>query len=256
MFEKQHSANRCVFHSMSPLLLERSHPLKWCSFLLHLTSATHVDAHVVGSAETCSCIAHGLKSTQDASFVHFEPALAVLAAKAFENWMHGMAEVCEGAVAVSGWVLTDRHDVRPCAASGLYRATMSVSNVNVVIIGNVVEVAASCGSSTSTNMFSFGRVFKIKTSAMPCPWPLIPCVRHLIGHVWLADAPGRQHDVKSTPCRPWHWGVCNWGFGCSIFIWTRILNQNKCKTVSVAAHAVRLTPRWPRLVSRCPRQTT
>ena len=29
---------------------------------------------------------------------------------------YGMVEVCEGApVAVSGWVLTDRHDVRPCA---------------------------------------------------------------------------------------------------------------------------------------------
>ena len=43
---------------------------------------------------------------------------------------HGMAEVCEGApVAVSGWVLTDRHDLRPCAASSLHRATMSVSNV-------------------------------------------------------------------------------------------------------------------------------
>ena len=39
-------------------------------------------------------------------------------------------EVCEGAlVAVSGWVLTDRHDVRPCAASSLHRVTMSVSNV-------------------------------------------------------------------------------------------------------------------------------
>ena len=33
---------------------------------------------------------------------------------------YGMVEVCEGApVAVSGWVLTDRHDVRPCAASSL-----------------------------------------------------------------------------------------------------------------------------------------
>ena len=43
---------------------------------------------------------------------------------------HGMVEVCEGApVAVSGWVLTDRHDVRPCAASSLLRVTMSVSNV-------------------------------------------------------------------------------------------------------------------------------
>ena len=43
---------------------------------------------------------------------------------------HGMAEVHEGApVAVSGWVLTDRHDVRPCAASSLHRETMSVSNV-------------------------------------------------------------------------------------------------------------------------------
>ena len=29
----------------------------------------------------------------------------------------GMVEVCEGApVAVSGWVLTDRHDLGPCAA--------------------------------------------------------------------------------------------------------------------------------------------
>ena len=28
---------------------------------------------------------------------------------------YGMVEVCEGApVAVSGWVLTDRHEVRPC----------------------------------------------------------------------------------------------------------------------------------------------
>ena len=43
---------------------------------------------------------------------------------------NGMVEVCEGApVAVSGWVLTDRHDVRPCAASSLLRETMSVSNI-------------------------------------------------------------------------------------------------------------------------------
>ena len=43
---------------------------------------------------------------------------------------YGMVEVCEGApVAVSGWVLTDRHDVRPCAASSLHRETISVSNV-------------------------------------------------------------------------------------------------------------------------------
>ena len=41
-----------------------------------------------------------------------------------------MVEVCEGApVAVSGWVLTDGHDLRPCAASGLHRGTMSVSNI-------------------------------------------------------------------------------------------------------------------------------
>jgi hypothetical protein len=33
---------------------------------------------------------------------------------------YGMVEVCEGApVAVSGWVLADRHDLRPCAASGM-----------------------------------------------------------------------------------------------------------------------------------------
>ena len=42
---------------------------------------------------------------------------------------HGMVEVCEGApVAVSGWVLADRHDRRPCAASSLHRGTMSVSD--------------------------------------------------------------------------------------------------------------------------------
>ena len=41
-----------------------------------------------------------------------------------------MVEVCEGApVAVSGWVLADGHDLRPCAASSLHRGTMSVSNV-------------------------------------------------------------------------------------------------------------------------------
>ena len=41
-----------------------------------------------------------------------------------------MVEVCEGApVAVSGWVLTDRHDRRPCAASSLLRVTISVSNI-------------------------------------------------------------------------------------------------------------------------------
>ena len=42
----------------------------------------------------------------------------------------GMVEVCEGApVAVSGWVLADRHDIRPCAASSLHRGTISVSNI-------------------------------------------------------------------------------------------------------------------------------
>ena len=48
---------------------------------------------------------------------------------------YGMVEVCEGApVAVSSWVLTDRHDLAPCAANGLHRATISVSN----IIGGMV----------------------------------------------------------------------------------------------------------------------
>ena len=43
---------------------------------------------------------------------------------------YGMVEVCEGApVAVSGWVLADRHDLRPCAASSLHRGTISVSNI-------------------------------------------------------------------------------------------------------------------------------
>ena len=43
---------------------------------------------------------------------------------------YGMVEVCEGApVAVSGWVLTDRHDLAPCAANSLHRVTISVSNI-------------------------------------------------------------------------------------------------------------------------------
>ena len=38
---------------------------------------------------------------------------------------YGMVEVCEGApVAVSGWVLTDRHDLAPCAANSLHRVTI------------------------------------------------------------------------------------------------------------------------------------
>ena len=43
---------------------------------------------------------------------------------------HGMVEVCEGApVAVSGWVLTNRHDLAPCAANSLHRETISVNNI-------------------------------------------------------------------------------------------------------------------------------
>ena len=39
---------------------------------------------------------------------------------------YSMVEVGEGApVAVSGWVLTDRHDLVPCAATSLHRATTS-----------------------------------------------------------------------------------------------------------------------------------
>ena len=37
---------------------------------------------------------------------------------------YGVVEVCEGApVAVSGWVLIDRHDLGSCAANGLHRGT-------------------------------------------------------------------------------------------------------------------------------------
>ena len=55
---------------------------------------------------------------------------------------YGMVEVCEGApVAVSGWVLADRHDVRPCAASSLHRVIISVSN----IIGGTGTLGIACG---------------------------------------------------------------------------------------------------------------
>ena len=44
---------------------------------------------------------------------------------------YGMVEACEGApVAVGGWVLTDRHDLRvlvaPCAVNSLHRVTISL----------------------------------------------------------------------------------------------------------------------------------
>ena len=43
---------------------------------------------------------------------------------------YDMVEVCEGApVAVSGWVLTDRHDLAPCAANSLHRVTISVNGM-------------------------------------------------------------------------------------------------------------------------------
>ena len=43
---------------------------------------------------------------------------------------YGVVDVCEGApVAVSGWVLTDRHDPAPCAVNSLHRVTISVSNI-------------------------------------------------------------------------------------------------------------------------------
>ena len=58
---------------------------------------------------------------------------------------YGMVEVCEGApVAVSGWVLADRHDVRPCAASSLHRGTITVSNI-IGGTGTLVVVGKRCG---------------------------------------------------------------------------------------------------------------
>ena len=43
------------------------------------------------------------------------------------NWWYGRGQ--SAPAAVSGWVLTDRHDLVPCAANSLYRATISVNNV-------------------------------------------------------------------------------------------------------------------------------
>ena len=57
--------------------------------------------------------------------------------------LYGMVEVCEGApVAVSGWVLTDRHDLAPCAANSLHRETVSVNNV----IGGTGTLGNSVGT--------------------------------------------------------------------------------------------------------------
>ena len=46
-----------------------------------------------------------------------------LTLKSFTRRSFDMAEVC------GGWVLTDGHDLAPCAANGLHRVTMSVCNV-------------------------------------------------------------------------------------------------------------------------------
>ena len=59
---------------------------------------------------------------------------------------YGMVEVCEGApVAVSGWVLADRHDLRPCAASSLHRGTISVSNIGHLAI---IHIHHTCAASS------------------------------------------------------------------------------------------------------------
>ena len=43
---------------------------------------------------------------------------------------YGTVEVCEGVpVAVGGWVLTDRHDLAPCAANSLHRVTISYTDL-------------------------------------------------------------------------------------------------------------------------------
>ena len=74
------------------------------------------------TATSCSC-SRGRPSHL------FAPRVLVTVRNLLMVW-YGMVEVCEGApVAVSGWVLADRHDVRPCAASSLHRGTITVSNI-------------------------------------------------------------------------------------------------------------------------------
>ena len=69
---------------------------------------------------------------------------------------YGMVEVCEGApAAVSGWVLTDGHDLRPCAASSLHRATISASN----IIGGTGNSAQRKANTRMYGMVWYGMVW-------------------------------------------------------------------------------------------------
>ena len=78
---------------------------------------------------------------------------------------HGMVEVCEGApVAVSGWVLTDRHDVRPCAASSLLRETISVSNI---IGARENSASAQRRHETESTMLLLGSIPYVPKE--PCP---------------------------------------------------------------------------------------
>ena len=69
---------------------------------------------------------------------------------------YGMVEVCEGApVAVSGWVLTDSHDLAPCAANSLHRVTISVNNtIRGLCYHHAVDESVACVLSTSVHTSS------------------------------------------------------------------------------------------------------
>ena len=69
---------------------------------------------------------------------------------------HGMAEVCEGApVAVSGWVLTDRHDVGPRLALTDASQTYSklLASVWHVSYDGVADNGCLHTTYTNTHMF-------------------------------------------------------------------------------------------------------
>ena len=78
-----------------------------------------------------------------------------------------MVEVCEGAlVAMGGWVLTDRHDLAPCAANSLHRATMSVNDVTGGM-GTLGLHSASRRHVTESTMLMLGSMWHALKA--PCP---------------------------------------------------------------------------------------
>ena len=92
--------------------------------------------------------------------------------------------------------------------------------------------------------FSFGRVLNIKTSALPCRSPCMPCFRHLIGHMLASRRPRyvmrakitqRPNAIFITLCSALERRQTR-ALACGIFIWTRLTQL--CEQNRASHHGV------------------